>query len=360
MLTIAQISNRVAIKKLIDPDKDDFKKEDTILRQLAPKKHPHLLQLLATYEQTTCTEGVKYHFIFPLADDNLRDYWDKRMPNPEFDKPTVFWAINQMTGITGGLLQVHVHTVSISLGSKDGETMSVKPGEEWFGRHGDIKPENILWFSEDSEYRDGRGVLKLGDFGLGRFHGLESRSKVPPGTISGTITYEPPELKLRIPVSRAYDIWSLGCLFLEFATWLLKGANAVNDFADARAESNPSTPKMTDDSFFTVTQDMSSADVREGVKKWVRGLHQHPRCSQLIHDLLNLVMKEMLVVERDKRKEATMLHNTFLEFTTKAGKNMAYALQPVPWPAGVEPLKVSAPTAGLSVSPVRRTMTVFF
>lgn len=179
-------------------------------------------------------------------------------------------------------------------------------------------------------------MLVIADSGLGRFHGLGSRSKVPPQTIAGTVTYEPPGLKLGTPVSRAYDIWSLGCLFLEFTTWLLMGAEAVHSFADARAEPYTSAPKMSDDSFFAVILENGEpkfAVVREGVKNWVRSLHQHKNCTQFMHDLLDVVMKEMLVIERDERTKATDLHRTFLKFKEKTKQNIQYAFLPLPWPA---------------------------
>jgi serine/threonine protein kinase len=340
--------NRVAVKKLIDSAEDEFLKEATILRALAPNEHPHLLQLLATFKQTKSQEGVKWHFIFPFADENLRDYWNKTEPNPKFDQETVFWVVRQMAGIADGLSHVHIHRVKKPLSVpgaaaggvriKEGKTMSVKEGEEWFGRHGDMKPENMLWFSNDPKHVDARGNLRIADFGLGRFHGLDSRSKVPPQTITGTPTYEPPELNLRIPVSRAYDIWGLGCLFLEFVTWLLMGGKAVEKFSKERLEASyHSMPNMTDDSFYSIiggeNGDPIFAVVRKGVLKWVARLHQHRHCTDLIHDILNLVMKDMLVAEKEQRKSAAELYKSFLGFKTKMENNIDYALQPTPWPA---------------------------
>lgn len=257
-----------------------------------------------------------------------------------------------MAGITDGLCQVHVHKVSIKLSvpgagaaelrRKEGKTMSVKKGEEWYGRHGDIKPENMLWFSKDPnpKHKDARGNVKIADFGLGRFHGLDSRSKVPPATVTGTPTYEPPELKLSIPVSRAYDIWSLGCLYLEFVTWLLKGGKAVHEFADERSEAYHAFPNMTDDSFYSITRedgDPTSAVVRAGVIRWVGHLHEHEHCTELIHDILDLVMESMLVVDKEKRKYAMQLHQAFLGFQRRAATDRNYALQSAPRKAKLQP-----------------------
>jgi serine/threonine protein kinase len=126
-----------------------------------------------------------------------------------------------MAGIASALSSIHNFTVTYPL-SVDGPgnvrlqkdaKLSVEKSEELYGRHGDIKPENILWFQETPDTDDEAGILQIADFGLGRFHGRESRSNVHPDGVVGSPTYEPPECKLHRPVSRAYDIWSLGYLY---------------------------------------------------------------------------------------------------------------------------------------------------
>jgi len=62
---------------------------------------------------------------------------------PDFNKETVLWAVDQMAGIASGLGAIHSFMVQYPVGQAG---VHVKPGEEKFGRHGDIKPENILWF----------------------------------------------------------------------------------------------------------------------------------------------------------------------------------------------------------------------
>lgn len=93
------------------------------------------------------------------------------------------------------------------------------------GRHGDIKPKNILFFNDTA---DSYGKLVVADFTLMRFHS--------PNTVYTRIqdvnysqTYRPPEKGARdgSQVTQKYDIWTLGCVFLEFITWHLLGFNAV-------------------------------------------------------------------------------------------------------------------------------------
>jgi len=244
-----------------------------------------------------------------------------------------------MYGISDGLRLIHIFTVTIPL-SVDGPgqvrmqgtaKMSVEKGEEWYGRHGDIKPENILWFKNDPEYPDENDVLKIADFGLGRFHGRDSRSKVNPRSVSCSPTYEPPELQLGTPVSRAYDFWSLGCLYLEYISWLLGGWKAVEDFAHRRGKEN--TPGFSDDNFFSIIPGSDQeAEIREGVTAWVKELHQHENCSDLLHDFLKLIMESMLVIDSKRRIKAEILHQNLKSFVERAEEDKRYMLKPNSWP----------------------------
>jgi serine/threonine protein kinase len=146
----------VAVKQLFSSDETEFRKESTILKALGPKNHPHLIKLLTTYEM-----GKKYHLMFPYANANLRKYWEDH-PFPGFDGDTVLWSLKQMSGIAKGLQLIHdfrvtvplsvpgAGTIDIRLGKGKGlGQLKVEKGEQWFGRHGDIKPENVLWFAKD-------------------------------------------------------------------------------------------------------------------------------------------------------------------------------------------------------------------
>jgi len=176
--------------------------------------------------------------------------------------------------------------------------------------------------------------LKITDFGLGRFHGRDSRSGIDPRKVATSPTYEPPECTIGRPVSRAYDIWSLACLYLEFVTWMLSGNQQIEEFGDDRGREIPKEP-FTDDNFFTVFIDDNherNAVVREAVIQWVRGLHAHKNCSELIHDLLNLIMGAMLKVDPAERIKACDLAETMKELVKRAESSYTYLVEPAPWP----------------------------
>jgi len=106
------------------------------------------------------------------------------------------------------------------------------------GRHGDLKPENILWFKEyqDKDPSKSMGVLKISDFGLTRFHRTVSKSHVNAEGVAVTGTYRAPEYDINKVVSQSYDIWSLGCVILEFVTWYLLGWEEVDEFSRNRVK----------------------------------------------------------------------------------------------------------------------------
>ncbi|PVH79934.1 kinase-like protein [Cadophora sp. DSE1049] len=338
-----------AVKRLFSADETEFLREATILNAMTLKRHPHLIRLLSTYKHMG-----KYHLMFPYANANLRKFWDDR-PSPEFDANTVLWSLKQMTGIANGLLRIHTYTVSFPLLSAEGGVrmleemkLRIQNGEEWYGRHGDIKPENILWFGGDRSGGDPRGVLQIADFGLGRFHGRESRSRVDPESIASSPTYEPPECKLQRPVSRAYDMWGLGCLYLEFITWLLRGSAEIEVFSEFRGREATATG-INDDNFFTihVEADGKHAVVRNEVVLWTRQLHTHEKCSELIHDLLHLVMRELLVTDNRRRCNASFLFQQLHYILMRAEADETYMLTPAPYPVRPD----DATFSGQSIKP---------
>ena len=107
-----------------------------------------------------------------------------------------------------------------------------------FGRYGDIKPANILWFRQDPSNGDpqtGLGVLKLADFGAAEFT-LEATGNLPDGPIANTVPYCAPEVLLRGgAVNSMNDIWSLGCVYLECVSWYIGGWDEVYNFMNLRS-----------------------------------------------------------------------------------------------------------------------------
>jgi len=143
--------------------------------------------------------------------------------------------------------------------------------EAKYGIHSDIKPKNILWFRRSSS---NLGTLQLADFGSTTFHSEETKSNNK--IYAHTKTYAPPEVVCAEDTSRAFDIWGLGCVFLEFLSCLVLGSeNCPKTFATARSNATtafqcrpefqtPSSP-ITFDTFYSSATPKSNSAGRSAV-----------------------------------------------------------------------------------------------
>lgn len=199
---------QIALKMFREHLKNYFHKEADNLRKIQAIDHPHLIKPIAAFER-----GESRCFVFPWADGgNLRDLWKKSDP-PASDISLVAWALKQMLGLADCLMTLYDQNC----------------------RHGDLKPENILRFTDGS----GRGTLVIADFGLAKFHLYETMRRNSNSSIMDrTLRYEPPEMDEYInqPRSRGDDVWSVGCIFLEFTIWLLYGWEYLEQFNSTNRE----------------------------------------------------------------------------------------------------------------------------
>lgn len=159
--------------------------------------------------------------MFEWADGNLEQFWKRRQV--EISPSATKWMAEQCRGITNAIKRIH------GLATWQREERASGQQETWvkdWGRHGDIKPTNILWFLTHGEDRD---HLVVADLGLTRYHSSLTKSRVM--RVDGyTGTYRAPEIDLGSPISPKYDIWSLGCVFFEFCIWYLLGYEDVENF----------------------------------------------------------------------------------------------------------------------------------
>lgn len=261
-----------------------FDRELAVLRSLRSSGHDHIMGYWASFEQ----QG-RYSIIFPLAEENLRQFWANTTPS----SVTSHWYLQQMTGIATALDYLHNDLLA-----QDSSPLS--------GYHHDIKPENILVFVDGSSAHR----FKISDFGASYLYPKESRQELPPHP--GLGTYEPPECQLDLPQSQAYDVWSLGCIFLECLTWLMKGSSAIEDFAEDRLNDVEICGNMfKDDYFFTLEFNESYTPVRAmtrpAVIKWIRALERDAKCIEAIPGLLHLIENGLLQVDQSKRLQARIL-----------------------------------------------------
>lgn len=142
------------------------------------------------------------------------------------------WVAEQCQGLAKALSIIHDPT---DPGSRVGTQMDT------YGIHGDIKPANIIRYTNwrDPEISDRAlyeplGLLQLTDFGLSSFHHSNTVEDIK--VKIGDSEYKPPEVHLVLPISQSTDIWTLGCLFLEFVTWLVLGEQGRAEFRVRRTQ----------------------------------------------------------------------------------------------------------------------------
>jgi serine/threonine protein kinase len=195
----------------------------------------HMAKLLTTYETPIDATRSKYHMIFEASHGTIAtlwmdvDIWNRHHRNPELP----LWVLLQCYGLADGLQQFHKFTNRLP------EDMNDKTR----GTHGDIKPENILWYTNwkqpaDSDLRNhtfgeiSSWILQLADFGLGSFHTTGSVKYV--AIVEGAQDYLAPETEAWHEHPPAADIWQFGCLFLDFLVWLVEGPRGLETFEKER------------------------------------------------------------------------------------------------------------------------------
>ncbi|KAI1264002.1 hypothetical protein F5Y18DRAFT_93314 [Xylariaceae sp. FL1019] len=289
-------------------------------RMLKRVKHKHVVQLLATY-----LHRDKYNYIFPYARRDLDRYWEAENPMPTCDGTTLIWVLKQCAGIAGALHGVHSHSTTkfsslniatLSQGVDRPATKAPlspkftrksslyqKPGRDtgsqlYYGHHGDIKPSNLLWFCDtNGETYSGMGIVKLTDFGSGDFNKLKSTRRSP-SSLARTLGYNPPEcnnMNFDFDMSYEYDIWSLGCIFLEYITWFSGGWELLMTFRTGRQKNQYG--EFDNGCFFDFTRpndgSLPSAFIKTTVKEHLASLRQEWHSSSAIIELLELIEKRM-------------------------------------------------------------------
>lgn len=248
-----------AVKRLNSCSREIISREVDALKRLSGQKH--IVPLLATFEYKN-----SYHLLFPWANANLRRYW-AMFPNPSVDRRYGLWVAKQCKGMAEGLSIIHEPPPDQS-GDYACEP-ALQPSHrqshssQSYGRHGDIKPEDKLWFRNGPNTEI--GVLEIADFGLTRFHNRRSRSNISPVGMGNSLTYRAPEFD--IPdglLSRSYDIWALGCVYLEFLTWYFMGWKGVMEFSTLREYKRNNLE--ADDAYFELTGAPETGDICSKVK----------------------------------------------------------------------------------------------
>lgn len=276
-----------------------FKREMEVLQGIQKIDHPHLIKPIAScsagHNQGSC-------FLFPWADGgNLKEFWAKNRAGVvgDEDRDLMLWTLKQMEGLSGALVALH-------------------NGKEIHCRHGDLKPENILVFSEDKI-----NILQIADIGLGKFHDkstyLRQKGKIYTDTKTGTARYLPPEFKTSKQISRLHDVWSLGCLFLEFIIWAAWGNEGLNKLLQLDIEE-----------FWQKRDNESENVVHDDIKRWIwdMGSVLRPKDQRSALGALLEVVELYMLKREGERETSKQIHDRLVEITGCAEHDANYCLNP--------------------------------
>ncbi|KAK0715323.1 kinase-like domain-containing protein [Lasiosphaeris hirsuta] len=401
----------LAIKRLSAcTDRETFKNEVNILTRLNKCNDRHLVKLLLTMEiaERSGQDDVSFFLMFPLADGNLRQFWQQNFPHPNCTNIATYarWVAKQFNGLVCALCKLHdLHQREVHSLKEEENKGTSNTGDPLYGIHGDIKPENLLWYKEwigpggqhanlkTNEPGDAEpfGVLQLADFGISKLHRAETRSSVD--MRKSTKTYAPPETEWGInECSRSFDIWSLGCVFLEFICWLVQGGsgkqNPVEIFHDARYldGANRSLAGTVQDTFYrwhAVKTDGGAEtkfEVNPAVTELVVVMKKAPTSSEFVHDMLNIILYDMLVIQEPKRQDGGVKSEDLepppdkeridslalankLKVIIWKGRDDEYFTKPFSTPQGLitkDPKALTIPKSATELAKMRRSMTKTF
>lgn len=281
--------NALAIKQIM-PKNQEHKKDAARLWErevgnlwrVAEYKHNHIVRFVTSF-----TRGSDYYLICEWADGgNLSDRWsniERRGLSPDL----VEEAVVQLHGLAAAIDLAHY-------------------GDFAYVRHTDLKPENILCFLGQGVF----GTLKIADWGIAKEKIIATRFQMHKTTAGrASLLYEAPEVTLGFPgpmhgkyriLSRLGDMWSMGCIVLEFIVWLVDGNGTLREFHRRVGQRNLS---------YYIAQEGDSLDTKQGARvrdeviSEMDRLAATPACGQgtALGKLLEIVRNRLLVVRLPKQ-----------------------------------------------------------
>lgn len=209
----------------------------------------------------------------PLASCNLKVYWEKNRPRLR-EANFVLWQLRQLRGLADALRYIY------NLG----------------GWHHDLKGENLLVFEEGD---CGGPTLKIADFGSAKIHprrsGPRDESSPTNSYSQGTSAYEAPDYVIRREISRPYDVWTLGCIFMDMLVWTFGlHSSELETFSNERRKINRG--KLGNDTMFWYVE----FDDRQYTTHWKPAVRKRlQELEDLCHsDKGSAVFKELVLTTR--------------------------------------------------------------
>jgi serine/threonine protein kinase len=270
---------------------------------MADLSHHHLLKCLASFVFSS-----KYHMIYEKADCNIEVFMRKN-PNPRsLANLTTDDLAQQLFGLADALCFIH------NQGSPDSTPSTNLLGVPQVsarktGYIHDIKPENLLMFIYNQPGKKSYWI-RLSDFSCAKVVDIlttvsgKNRHSYKTVSKSGTPVYRAPEATPEGgQTSRPYDLWSLGCVYLELLVWFLDGYDALKQFREER-EGLVSPNTFEDEGFYYTPTEGEPFRLRDVVTEKIDSVSN--RTEGHLKTIADMI-PQLLKIDPEKRPNAEQL-----------------------------------------------------
>ncbi|OWY51809.1 hypothetical protein AA0114_g7935 [Alternaria tenuissima] len=325
---------------------EDFRVERKILDQIRVSKIKHEMVMLDLGSITIldgANQPVSHSLMFKLATFSLAEFLKDERRHAKYSTRSVLFS--KLVDVTEALAYLHDHLDILHL---------------------DIKPDNILVFEKGTSHQDnedGAGdelVWKLSDFGLARKKnddarmGLRGRDAGRHESKSSDVSavrhaglYQAPEVQERESsgVGGRSDVWSMGCVTLMVLAFMTRGVAEVENlwsklpvdfqqqggrqrlfydrsdsylWEEGRGFKYKYMPDFAPDiGDIPGTSGPLQAAVHPLVISWSNTLHgsyMDPVEKDLVKDILGVIFRRVLLIDRSRRIKATPLAGEMADF----------------------------------------------
>ncbi|KAJ2998725.1 hypothetical protein NUW58_g234 [Xylaria curta] len=264
----------------------DYNREVRCLRLLNQLQHPNIIPLWGAY-----TYQGENNFLFPYIGMDLGRFLLSQERHQDFQWDFTFYSA--LAGLASALSKTHCLRLDQAKHDVDFEAI---------GYHHDLRPPNVLVCADN---------FILADFGMGCLKGMDELSHTPYKPISGdyiapecTDMQETPQI-----INRKIDVWAFGCLMAEVITFILKGADGVQEFRSRRLTPGR-FPQWKDASFY-----QPHGAVKQEVIDWMEAL----RCEHPNRDLVQLIKISFDALNPDpqSRPDISTVHQRLADVSMK-------------------------------------------
>lgn len=226
-----------------------------IFKSLNRRNERRTIELLATF-----SINDQYFLMFPAAYSSLGEFWQGTTPN--FGRDTMLWLAKECYEIASCLYRIHSrteHSENSEQQHNNLEDAHISGGSDrnrCLFLHANINHNNTLLFNTNTNNDLIIGYPKLVISQIREFQPTFEQGlfELPTGD---SITCRPPETETEMYCGLNYDIWALGCLYLESITWILEDWDGVDRFSRERLEEDRNLMNtylrslIAEDKFFT-------------------------------------------------------------------------------------------------------------